>query len=359
MMSSPSNSPYRLVSMVALALFWGLGPVAAFARQESPAGAAQSDAGQPPSSAQELEEMLNQLISERSALQQEVAKAQLDLSAALRKITELEQFIKDHDQYGVDFEKYLFYRERIEKEERAKRAAEARAKREEAERKAREAREQKKAQRDVGKARDADLQARVDAIEKAGFTIVGDAVGIGQLTTFYQTTSKEEIQYIPSIDFWYVDRDKVVDYTHLRISGSIIQAERDTRDMSVAVVFYNRRGGQIGQTTVRIDGARPGVPYPFTANIDMADNAPFATFTSYVMYFEPSLPNTPDPLLAPPTYPATQPAPAPAQTPENTDPSIPETTPESDPAAPPEADPEPAPAEDPAAPDPDDDTDGP
>ncbi len=359
MMSSPSNSPCRLVSVVALTLTWTLSPVAVYARQGDPANGGQSQAGAPPSSAQELEEMLNQLISERSALQQEVAKAQLDLSAALRRITELEQFIKDHDQYGVDFEKYLFYRERIEKEERAKRAADARAKREDAERKAREAREQKKAQRDVGKARDADLQARVDAIEKAGFTIIGDAVGIGQLTTFYQTTSKEEIQYIPSIDFWYVDRDKVVDYTHLRISGSIIQAERDTRDMSVAVVFYNRRGGQIGQTTVRIDGARPGVPYPFTANIDMADNAPFATFTSYVMYFEPSLPNTPDPLLAPPPYPAPQTNPPVSPAPENTDPNSPETTPATEPAAPAETTPESTPAAEPATPDPDEDPDGP
>lgn len=292
-----------------------------------------------PTSVDELQELVARLIAERQTLQMEIARAQLELSTALRRVTELEQFIKDRDQYGTDFEKYTFYRERLEREERAKKAADARARREEAERKARETRDQKRAERDQSRIRDAELQARVESMRRAGFTIIGDAVGVGEMGTFYQTTEREEIRYIPSLDFWYVDRDRAIDYTRMRLSGSVMHAERDIRDLSIAIVFYNGRGGQIGQTTVRVDGARAGVPYPFTANLDMAANEPFASYTAYVMLFEPSLPGTPDPLLNPlPSPPAPAPAPAPAGVPKPE--TVPESEPNPDEAAPEDADPD-------------------
>jgi hypothetical protein len=73
----------------------------------------------------------------------------------------------------------------------------------------------------------------------------------------------------------------------MTISGSVLNAADDVRDMGVAITFFDDNGNQVGHEIVQIKNARPNVPYPFTSRLDMALNRAFTSSSIYVLYSDP------------------------------------------------------------------------
>ena len=73
----------------------------------------------------------------------------------------------------------------------------------------------------------------------------------------------------------------------MSISGSILNASSEVRNIGVAMTFFDNHGNQVGSEIVRIDNARPNVPYPFNAKLDMALDRAFSTSSTYVLYADP------------------------------------------------------------------------
>ena len=98
--------------------------------------------------------------------------------------------------------------------------------------------------------------------------------------------------------------DLEIDYTKMTISGSLLNGDATTRNIGVAFVFRDAHGNQIGQETVVIENARPDVPYPFTGELVMASDLPFASHTSWVLFADTSPPaNTSSPPSGQPSNP--------------------------------------------------------
>ena len=57
--------------------------------------------------------------------------------------------------------------------------------------------------------------------------------------------------------------------------------------MRERAIVVKQLGAQVGGEIVRINNARPDVPYPFTATLDMALNGPFDSSSTYVLYADP------------------------------------------------------------------------
>ena len=284
------------VRAAALAVGWtGLTLGHGSASMEMAAQGAASSAPPPPADGtpartiDELIEINRELSAENERLSAEVARLNLELSTLRAAKEDLERFIADFKEYGTAFEQYTFFREKAEREEKARRAAEARARRE-AERQERLARREQARADDASDedAADSELEERFDTLRRAGFTRVGETVFVGPMSYVYQTTEHEEIRYSPLIDFWYVDRDEEIDYSELTVSGSLVHAAPDVRNISIAIAFFDRNDAQMGSTTVRVDGARPGIPYPFTSTVKMAGNEAFKRYTSWVLYDDPA-----------------------------------------------------------------------
>ena len=56
------------------------------------------------------------------------------------------------------------------------------------------------------------------------------------------------------------------------------------RNLGIAVTFFDENGNQVGGEIIKINNARPDVPYPFTSTIEMALNRPFESSSVYVLY---------------------------------------------------------------------------
>lgn len=220
----------------------------------------------------------------------ENARLNLELSRLKAQVEELSTFIEDHDEYGSDFEQYTFFREQREREARARAAAEARQRKEEERQRTLEQRNNRRNRNDPADADDDVLAKRVDMLKRAGFTRIGDHVFVGEMGYSYKTDEREVIRYSPYIEHWYTDRTEVIDYKELSVSGSIIHAASDERNISIALAFYDGNGAQLGSTNVQVQAARPGVPYPFTATVKMTANMPFKRYSSWVLYDDPVQP---------------------------------------------------------------------
>ena len=70
----------------------------------------------------------------------------------------------------------------------------------------------------------------------------------------------------------------------MTISGSVLNAADEVRNVGVAITFFDENGNQVGSETIQINNARPNVPYPFTSTLTMALNRPFSSSTTYVLY---------------------------------------------------------------------------
>ncbi len=267
--------------ILALALGW-LTPMHAVAQNSEDEGRL--------SPIDELLALYEKAMEEITALKTEVGQLTLELKKATRERDELKLFIANHDAYGADFEKYAISEEEKRQAVAAAKAREARAKRDERKRRMQALREQRIAELDnrgsgaVNGKDDDPWAERAKVLVRAGYRRIGDFVFVGQMGYVYNSETETEYRYSPFLQGWYTDEHKDIDYTQLTLSGTIVHATDGLHDLSIAIAFYDENGGQIGQTTVRVDGARPGTPYPFTSEIQMAADIPFADYNAWVLY---------------------------------------------------------------------------
>jgi hypothetical protein len=242
-----------------------------------------------------VEEMLldeiERLHREIRAMREELAKAQLEASQAVRERDELRQFLVDHQQLGEDFEKYQGVIEIKERELRRQRAEEHREK-------LRQQQEERQARMEAAKmeraAREAS-QNRLRRYEREGFYHVGSDVFVSAMAYLYKKENVPDTSYrfAPLIRFdgtffftryWHIDYDEEIDFTEMTISGSVLNAAPEPRDVGVAITFFDQYGNQVGGQTVEVSNARKDAPYPFTAKLDMALDRPFSSYRIVVLY---------------------------------------------------------------------------
>lgn len=303
MSTRPAREFAVLVLAVLCAAFWR-GPTA-MAQDEPvppmPAEEARADAESPkPEEVKVLtiEDMLRveieRLQAENQSLREKLARAQLDGSQAARERDELRQFLADHQQLGENFEKYQGMLALKEDEARRQRAEEYREKlrQRDEERKARI--EAAKAERDLRDQRQADIRK----YERGGFYHVGNDVFVSAMAYLYKKENVPDTSYrfAPLIRFdgtffftryWQIDYDEEIDYTTMTISGSVLNASPESRNIGVAITFYDQYGNQVGGKSVEIENARKDAPYPFTATLDMALDRPFRSYRIIVLYADP------------------------------------------------------------------------
>jgi len=226
---------------------------------------------------------LLQLRGEVAQMRADRAAEQLKVAAMERELAELKQFIADNRQYGDDFAQYQEIKRITEAAEKRRAAEESRQRRLDEMRRRREAREQ-------GAAEQAAANAERDRVEKyrdAGFNPLGLDVYLGRTGFFYGTSleSGSRVEYEPIIGYFLepIERESI-DFSSMTISGTVVNASEEVRNIGIAVAFFDNRGNQVGSETILINNARPNVPYPFTSTIAMALNGPFASSSAWVLY---------------------------------------------------------------------------
>ena len=250
------------------------------------------------------------LREEMFQLRQQLADARMQATQAQRELEEMRQFIADHHQYGKDFDEYRAVKEIAEREDR-RREAEAARERREAEKADRQAR--LAAARSIKAQRDAE-NVRLARYRRNGFTPVGLEVYAGKMAFYYDTADNSSQVYV---DYdWRIgrylrpiDTGLTIDYSQMTISGSLLNAAEEVRNIGVAITFFDENGNQVGHETVRVNNARPDVPYPFTSKINMALNREFDSSSIYVLFADPidgeaePEPSTTETIQTPPTTP--------------------------------------------------------
>ncbi len=225
------------------------------------------------------------LEQEIQELREQLADARLDANESQRELDELNQFLRDHQEYGKSYEEYRAVKAAAEDEARRKQIAENRRKRDEQKALQRAKFEEAQARK---KARNAERD-RLSSYSQAGFGSLGLDVWLGRSSYYYGTKdSTVRVKYDPDVGLFYrPDNRYVVDYSHMTISGSILNTSNQIRNIGVAIVFFDSNGAQVGGTTVQVNNARPEVPYPFTTQMDMALDRAFSSSTSYILYADP------------------------------------------------------------------------
>jgi outer membrane murein-binding lipoprotein Lpp len=283
--------------LISLCLAWVLVPGASGPAAAEPQGAggpappavkpAESADELPADSVQLLVNEVKRLMAEVSKLREELARARLEAAEANRELEEMRQFIHDHREYGDDFQQYQAIKAIAEREAQQRQAEIARQQREE-ERAARRARYE--AAREQRQAEQAEKK-RLDRYSEAGFASVGLDVFVGKTAFYYNTieTSPARIDYDPLLGLYYRPHgpQTKIDFSKMTISGSVLNAAEEVRNIGLAVTFFDENGNQVGGEIIQINNARPDVPYPFTSTIDMALNRPFDSSSTYVLYADP------------------------------------------------------------------------
>ncbi len=241
----------------------------------------------PPMTAQErLRAEIDELLKELQSLRSQLAQAEIRAASAERELEEMQQFIRDHDVYGDAFEEYKVIKEIAEREDRRREAEAARARRE-AERQARQERVQQAREE---RQRDREEAEEARRLRAAGFTGIGMDVYISRAAYHYAVRDevRSRVRFDPFIGFFTtVDQREKIDFSEMTISGSLLNATDETRNIGVAITFFDENNNQVGAETIHITNARPGVPYPFTAKLNMALNREFSSSTTYVLYSDP------------------------------------------------------------------------
>ena len=234
----------------------------------------------------ELRVYVDELLVELTQTRKEVAELQLENSSLRAEINELHQFINDNDNLGRDFEQYKAIKDIAEREAKQRELAK---RQEEARQRAASKKAERDAARAQARARKA-VQDRLRELNDAGFTHIGIDVFSGRMAFHYKSTdsTRSHIEYDPAIGHYpRIYRSSNIDFSEMTISGSIMNASNEVRNIGVAVVFFDNNNNQVGHETVQINNARPDVPYPFTSTINMALNRPFASSSVYVLYADP------------------------------------------------------------------------
>ena len=222
------------------------------------------------------------------ALRQELAQAQLERNKVQHELDVLKQFISDNKQFGQDFAQYKAVKDIAEREVKQRKQDEARRKRDEEQNQRAQRRREIKAQREISKAE----KNRLNDYRRAGFSPVGLDVFVGKMAFYYGSddTTTYNVRYYPYIrryNYGQYNRGKQLDFSSMTISGSVVNAADVTRNLGIAITFFDEDGNQVGSETVQINNARPNVPYPFTSKLAMALNRAFDSSTTYVLYADP------------------------------------------------------------------------
>ncbi len=96
-----------------------------------------------------------------------------------------------------------------------------------------------------------------------------------------------DIEYEPSRGrYLQPRRPDEIDFSAMTISGGVLNAFGQARNIAIAVTFFDEAGNQVGGDIIQVINAQPDVLYPFTSTIDMALDRPFALAHTYVLYAE-------------------------------------------------------------------------
>ncbi|MDP7029639.1 MAG: hypothetical protein QF733_05395 [Phycisphaerales bacterium] len=239
---------------------------------------------------------LIQLRHQMQAIEREFQQLQEQFAA-------LQQFVTDHDQLGQDYQSYQAVLEETRKLTAAQQELKRQRDRAERDRKREEAR-QKRAQASAAQKQ---AKAATQRLQNLGFSMIGQEVWLSRSAYAYASTNVAEqhvyFQPTPTGELAPVtttENRSEIDYTRMTISGSLLNGAATTRNIGVAFVFRDAHGNQIGQETVVIENARPDVPYPFTGELVMASDQPFASHTSWVLFADAAPPAT---ISSPPSIP--------------------------------------------------------
>ncbi len=225
------------------------------------------------------------------ALRSELAQATLEKARARSELLELQRFIEDHRELGTDFAEYRAIKEITQRETQLRLADAVRQRRES--RRAERARrtEEARAQR-AGE--DAEAQ-RLARYRRAGLSAVGLDVYVGRTSFFYRTLDRTvyDIEYDPFLGIRYLEPfyRTDIDFSSMTISGTVVNGSGRLRNIGVAITFFDESGTQVGGEIIKINNARPDVPYPFTTTLRMALNRPYSSSSSYVLYADQVVPD--------------------------------------------------------------------
>ena len=167
------------------------------------------------------------------------------------------------------------------------------ARRQQREEQLRERRE-RMAERRAEREQEQEEQNRLRAYQRLGFSPLGMEVFNSRMGFFYATTddTQQQIRYYPyNLGYVRTWPQQYIDYSQMTISGSVLNAHDEVRNIGVALTFFDRNGNQVGAEIVQVSNARPDVPYPFTASLAMATDSPFASSSVYVLYADPVPPS--------------------------------------------------------------------
>lgn len=251
-----------------------------------------------------LQAQLSQLQAEVKTLREELARARLEAGTAQRELDELRQFMLDHDAYGADFEKYRGFLAIAEREARRRAAEEQRQQREAERLERKKSLDAARAEQDAAKAVQKAEAARLQQYRDAGLDPISDDVFVTRMAYRYKhkdVVDRDQIiipwrvTYIGTSSnyFWYrpvytVDVNTEVDYTEMTLTGSVVSAAPEARDLSIAIAFFDRNNNQIGGKTIELNDVRPDVPYPFTEKLPMASGRPFDSYRIIVQRSDPA-----------------------------------------------------------------------
>jgi len=277
--------PFRLVRTRLGVLALGLAALAAIAAALPSRATAQDDPPKDPIT--QLTEQVEGLLDDLHALRQERDLAVARAERAERELAELQRFIDDHDVYGPAFDRYrgIIEAERraAETETRAERRAEYEARQAERQQRYQEALEKRRAERAADE--------RLDRYADDGFRPIGLDVFTSRMSFNYASVdaTRGYIEYDPGLGHYpRLFPAAAIDFTRMKISGSVLNGMDGVRNIGVALVFFDESGSQVGHEVVQVNNARPNVPYPFTSTVEMALDRPFTSASSYVLYADPA-----------------------------------------------------------------------
>jgi len=276
------------LSTLAVDSVWAQTATTAAPRPPSTQPAPQATPTAPPKPVDPLQAIFDELAMLRdqvTQLRSQLASQTLKADSCQREVEELRQYIADHAALGDDFSKYQAVKAEAEKEAKRKELDAAKQQRE-------QEKAERTARRQAAMAQKAEQNAETTKIGKyrrMGFSPLGLDVFVSKMAFFYQSKDSEQqtrIDYDPLIGTYLrpIQAAPGTDYSKMTISGSVLNASDEIRNLGVAVTFFDANGNQVGHEIVQVNNARPDVPYPFTSKIEMALNRQFDSSSTYVLY---------------------------------------------------------------------------
>lgn len=231
-----------------------------------------------------LLEEIDALEAEVLALRSELAQAKLETARSRSELLQLQRFIEDHHELGTAFAEYRAIKEITQRETQLRLADAVRQRRETRRAERTRRTEEARAQRAI---KDAEAQ-RLARYRRAGLSAVGLDVYVGRMSFFYRSLNRTvyDIEYDHLLGIRYLEPSfrSDIDFSSMTISGTVVNGSDRLRNIGVAITFFDENGTQVGGEIIKINNARPDVPYPFTTTLRMALNRPYSSSSSYVLY---------------------------------------------------------------------------